>query len=172
MKAWWNLTKEEKIKRCYHCSIGSFIIAALLFVYLTIACINTNGIVSKCTAEITGKTVSVISSSKYHSASLTAKFCPFPEADGAYYYAKGLCGDDVFWEHIKSKDGVPVTIHYNPENPEEAYACNSPEKPNVIVWAFVAIVMGVGGWLFIWQGKALEKSLGNNQDSEKTNLTF
>jgi hypothetical protein len=164
MKAWWNLTQTEKVKRSYRCSVGCFAVAVLITIYMLVTTVGVKSVVSRCTVETTGEVVSVFPAAKYrYTPYLTANF----DVNGTTYRASGIYHDNgelEWWYCSDAHYNVPtVTVHYNPDNPRESYACESPGKPEYLIWVTMFLIFFSGGWLFILQGNIIKKQMKGDE---------
>lgn len=152
MKAWWNLDKEGQIRRSEHCFIGSIIIAIIsigLFIWTEV---SAQMVIARCTAVTTGQVISVSSRSKYRTQStLLAHFV----VNGKEYsttgrYKSGYSVADTF-------SRKPVEIHYDPSDPNTAYAADAPETVLSWIWIATAVIFAVGAPMFKKQAQHIRE---------------
>ena len=154
MKMWQNLTPQEKVKRSFAMAIFCFAVCFFCTIYVFAGLWTANALQKRCTAETTGEILTVHSIGKYNYQ--------------AYVTAKYFVGNTEYrcYGKYSSDDGIstlqaqypPVTIHYDPDDPSKAYACDAPKTPQLVFWVGLFVIMFLCGWLAIGQGKKLQSN--------------
>ena len=169
MKAWWNLTQEEQIKRSKHCAIGSAIIAAIFILLLIIGIRDANAIVERCTASTVGEVISVHGPSRHRlQPTLMANF----KVRGVTYSAHGRYSSG--YSSFDTLSRKAVMVYYDPSDPTIAYAAEGPDTTTNMFWIAFAAIFGIGSPLFALQAKRIRekgpvwqaKSIEEEQDAE------
>ena len=152
MKQWTDLTSQEKVNRSNIGSIICFFLATAIAVYMYIGTLQANEVKERCIAETQGEVITTHAMTKYSRPYVYVSYI----IDGKKYYTRGeYSSDDSIGFFGKSERSVPV--YYDPSDPSVSYACDSPRKPNIAVWFFVTIILIIGGFLLIWQGKTIKR---------------
>jgi hypothetical protein len=153
IKAWWDLSKDEKIKRSIKCAIGSVIIT-LVFICLAIhSDMEAQKLRERCTETVTGEVISVFPATKSRFQSyLTAHYVVNDvtyKAEG--HYLSGFSSHDTL-------SRKPVTVHYDPSAPDVSYAADDPRTDGKILFIIIAGVFGIGAIAFVGQAMRIRQS--------------
>lgn len=127
-----NSFRDEEKKRRIIYLIGFVIAGIILLIFLGKEDAKTPSITKVCTAKTMGEVTYVDRSSRGYSHTLGAKFV----IDGVEYNTKGRYSYNDYREK-----GIPVVIHYNPEDPKTSYAADGPPIHPNHVEAFLLIVV-------------------------------
>ena len=160
MRTWQNLTQDGRVKRSKHCAIGSLFIAVIFLICGIMIYVHASHLKSVCISSTEGNVISVFPSGKYRwQAYLTADYW----VNNTKYHTTGRYHSDTLLDDYSARN---VIVHYDPSNPDTAFAGYAPVTSSAIILFVLACVFAIGVPLFVRQASVIQKHMQIRPDSD------